>query len=434
MTVPLTLLEVPDYDIGLRGKLVRSEKLIGKSGVAFCTILHGLSVVDEVTDTLVSNKDNGYPDEKVVIDESTRVELPWKSGSITAVIGDLADGEGVPVPASPRGQVARLQERYASHGLVPILGFEYELWIFEAASGVPLGTKRPTGWEHPLGLAENAYSLSRVAQAHNLAVELIDRLEQVDIPVEAFHSELGPGFFEFALMPQPALRAADGAARANQYLRELAAERGLRASFMAKPFADRSGAGGHVHSSLVRDGANAFASEPGRLSDVGSAYLAGLLETLGDLTALFNPFVNSFKRLDKEMYVAEAATWDIDDRGAACRVLLDSMHGARVEHRRPGADANPYLVTAGLLAGGLVGIEESLELQKAGRGNDLTPLPRDLGTATSKFEESRYAKAAFGETFVAAYAATRRAELAAYELWLRNTITDWELRRYGDHL
>jgi glutamine synthetase len=434
MTVPLTVLEVPDYDIGLRGKMLRAEKLTGDSGAAFCTIVHGLSVVDEVTDTLVSNQGNGYPDEKIVIDESTRVELPWRSGSITAVIGDLADAEGVPVPASPRGQVARLQERFAGHGLVPTLGFEYELWIFEAAAGVPVGTRGPTGWEHPLGGAENAYSLSRVAQAHDLAVELVDRLEQVGVPVEAFHSELGPGFFEFALMPQPALRAADGAARAKQYLRELAAERGLRVSFMAKPFADRSGAGGHVHSSLARDGANAFASEPGRLSDVGRGYVAGLLETLGDLTALFNPFVNSFKRLDKEMYVAETATWGVDDRGAACRVLLGSMAGARVEHRRPGADANPYLVTAGLLAGGLVGIEEGLALQESGRGDDSSPLPGDLGTAIARFEGSRYAKEAFGETFVQAYAATRRAELAAYERWLRATITDWEMRRYGDHL
>jgi glutamine synthetase len=91
-------------------------------------------------------------------------------------------------------------------------------------------------------------------------------------------------------------------------------------------------------------------------------------------------------------------------------------------------------VTAGLLAGGLVGIEEGLALQESGRGDDSSPLPRDLGTAIARLEGSRYAKEAFGETFVQAYAATRRAELAAYERWLRATITDWEMRRYGDHL
>lgn len=421
MSVALTQLEVPDYDLGLRGKLVRTEKLDG-DGLAFCTIVHGLSLADEVTDTPTSNAANGYPDTRVRVDLDTVVDLPWRAGRVSAAIGDLVDADDVPIPASARGLVGRLAARYAERGLEPVLGFEYELWLEDAATRTPLGR------------TENAYSLSRLRETEELASTFIDRMELVGAPVEAFHSELGPGFFEFALKPQPALRAADGAARARQYFRDLCAERGLRATFMAKPYGDRSGAGGHVHSSLVRDGRNVFANRPGELSPLARTYLAGLLATMGDLSALVLPFVNSYKRLDKEMFVAESATWGEDDRSTALRVLLDSVSGARVEHRRPGADANPYLVAAALLGGGLVGIEEGLELPPPGLRADAEPLPADLRSAAERLEASHHAKDVLGEDFVTGYVATRRDEAARYERWLQTTITDWERRRYGEHL
>ncbi|WP_436701738.1 glutamine synthetase family protein [Nocardioides sp. BYT-33-1] len=421
MSVALTQLEVPDYDLGLRGKLVRTEKLDGE-GLAFCTIVHGLSLTDEVTDTPTSNAANGYPDARVRVDPDTVVELPWRTGSVTAAIGDLVDADGVPIAASARGLVGRLADRYAELGLEPVLGFEYELWIEDAAT------------RSPLGRTENAYSLTRLRETEELATTFVDRMEHVGAPVEAFHAELGPGFFEFALKPQPALRAADGAARARQYFRDLCADRGLRATFMAKPYGDRSGAGGHVHSSLARDGQNVFAERPGEASPLAERYLAGLLATMGDLSALVLPFVNSYKRLDKEMFVAESATWGPDDRSTALRVLLDSVPGARVEHRRPGADASPYLVAAALLGGGLVGIDEGLTLPPPGPRPDAEPLPADLRTAADRLEASYHAKTVLGEDFVRGYVATRRDEAARYERWLRTTITDWELRRYGEHL
>jgi glutamine synthetase len=415
--------EIPDYDLGLRGKLLAADKVRG-GGARFCTIIHGLSVIDEVTDTPVSNAGNGYPDAAIAFDESTRVELPWRAG-LEAIIGDLVDDAGRPVPASARGQLVRLQSQYADLGLAPVLGFEYEVWLFEgdASPGMP----------RPFGSSENAYSLSRVAQALPLAAEFVARMEQIGSPVEAFHSELGPGFFEFALKPQPAVQAADGAARARQYLRDLATEMGLRASFMAKPYAGKSGAGGHVHTSLSKEGTNVFADAAAQISDLGAALVAGLVETLPDLTVMFNPFVNSFKRIDKEMFVAEQATWSVDDRSAACRLLLDNVSGARVEHRRPGADANPYLVAAAILGGGLTGITESMTLPPR-NDPDGEALPGTLGAALERFESSPRPKAIFGEDFVQVYAATRANEWSRYQDWLRSTITDWETSRYLESL
>src|SRR5689334_18946819 len=261
--VGMTQLEIPDYDLGIRGKLVRTNKTRGAGSLAMCTILYGLSVVDEVTDTPFSNAANGYPDARLVPDESTRISLSWRDG-VDAVIADLVGADGHPVEMSPRNVLQSLLRRYDEVDLQPVLGFEYELWLFHGDSSA----------RRPFGATENAYSLSRVGEAESLAIDFINRMESVGITVEMFHSELGPGFFEFTLAPAPALKATDNAVRARQYLRDLCAERGLHASFMAKPFADKSGAGGHVHSSLMRDGVNVFSDGARRLSREGMHYLA----------------------------------------------------------------------------------------------------------------------------------------------------------------
>jgi glutamine synthetase len=429
--VPTVRLEVPDYDLGLRGKAVRADKLRPGARAAMCTIVYGLSVADDVTDTPLSSAANGFPDAFAVPDEATRVTLPWRR-SAEAVIADMVHEDGRPVDESPRTVLARLVEGFGALDLQPVLGFEYEVYVSHVND--------PGEGISPLGRTISAYSLLRLAETEDLAEEFLSRMESIGNPVEAFHSELGPGFFEFAMAPAPALRAADGAARARQYFRELCAERGLRATFMAKLHMDQSGSGGHVHQSLNRGGTNVFSDGAGQLSVTARRYLAGLIDSMGDLTVLFNPFLNSYKRLDASFFVATRATWGPDNRNAACRLILDGpASAARVEHRRPGADANPYLVAAGMVAGGLHGLRRELE---PGRpleaGDDIATsgaeLPTTLAAAVDAFEGSDLAGELLGRPFVDAYAATRRGEIQAYDSWWRSTVTDWELRRYLEHL
>jgi glutamine synthetase len=422
--VALTQLEVADYDLGIRGKLVRADKTHHPAGLAFCTILYGLSIVDEVTDTPFSNAANGYPDALLAPDESTRVELPWRPGT-DAVIADLTGSDGVPVEMSPRAVLRSLANRFARLDLQPVLGFEYEVWLFSRA-----GEAGEAG--RPAGRTENAYSLTRQAEMSGLAGDFIGRMHQVAVEVEMFHAELGPGFFEFTLAPADAVRAADNAVRARQYLRDLCVERGLHASFMAKPFADKSGAGGHIHSSLNRDGANIFGDENRKLSGVAKHYLAGLLSGMTDTTLMLNPYVNSYKRIDPEMFTPAAATWGHDDRSAACRVILTDRQSARVEHRRPGADANPYIAAAAILAAGLRGLLEETALPTS--ADESPELPGDLATAVAQFENSPWLAELFGKPFCTSFAATRRAEAQRYDQWIRNTITTWELSRHLEHI
>jgi glutamine synthetase len=420
----MTQLEVADYDLGIRGKLVRAEKTHGAASLAFCTILYGLSIVDEVTDTPFSNADNGYPDALLVPDESTRVELPWRPRT-DAVIADLTGADGVPVEMSPRTVLHSLSTRYGELGLQPVLGFEYEVWLFHQATGPDVDARRP------LGSTENAYSLTRCAEINVIADEFINRMHLVGIEIEMFHAELGPGFFEFTLAPAPADRAADSAVRARQYLRDLCAERGLHASFMAKPFADKSGAGGHVHSSLTRDGANIFTDQNRALSPEARYYLAGLLAGMPDTTLMLNPYVNSYKRIDPEMFTPAVTTWGHDDRGAACRVIVNDRKSARIEHRRPGADANPYIVAAAILAAGLRGLREKMALPAP--RDEPTGLPGDLVSAVAQFENSTWLPDLLGKPFCTSFAATRRAAAGRYQQWMHRTITTWELSRHLEH-
>lgn len=421
MTEPiaLTQLEVPDYDLGLRGKVMRAAKS-HKSGLAFCTIVYGLSLVDEVTDTPISNVGNGYPDAPLTVDESTRIELPWRRG-MDAVLADLVDSDGAPLEVSPRTAVRSLASRFGEWGVEPILGFEYELWLFRDG---------PAG-RVPVGRTENAYSLTRSVEIGDLLTEYVSRMDQIGIEIEMMHSELGPGFFEFTLAPRPALQACDNAARARQYLRDLCAERGLHASFMAKPYGDKSGAGGHVHSSLNRNGENIFVEKNLQLSPDAEHYLAGLVTTMADVTLLLNPYVNSYKRIDPAMFTPCTASWGDDDRSSACRLILGDRHSARVEHRRPGADATPYLVAIALLAGGLRGLQQRTELPAADVGP--AALPGDLRSALTHFENAIWLNDMLGKDFCATFASTRRAEVDRYETWLKTTITEWETARHLEH-
>ena len=432
MTVPpMVRLEVPDYDLGLRGKLESGGKARPGARLSFCTILFGLSLTDEVTDTPLGSAANGYPDAFAVPDETTRVALPWRPGT-EAVIADLVHGDGRPVAEAPRALVQRLLNQFDLFDVEPIYGYEYEVYVTHDADSA---LER-----RPLGRTINGYSLSRLTESQQITDVFLSRMESIGIPVDMFHSEIGPGFFEFALGPVDPLRAADNAARARQFFRETCSELGYQATFMAKRYAGESGSGGHVHQSLRRGGRNVFSDGEGALSPDGAHYLGGLLATMGDFSAMTNPFVNSYKRLDPALFVATRATWGTDNRNAACRVLLNvSPASARVESRRPGADASPYLVAAALLAGGLHGLRHAIDPGPPIKVGDHlattgAALPVDLSSAITAFRASDVVREALGPEFVACFAATRLAEQKAFDDWWLGSVSEWELARYPEHI
>jgi len=426
-------IEVPDLDGGLRAKLVSLDKALAAPGAALCSIVFGLTAADDVYESGVSSYANGFPDLLAPADLATVRVLPWRPG-VASVICDLRSPAGEEVPLAPRTVLRTVAGRCAAAGYEPRFAVEYEVFVLHADPDLI-----SAGRHHdlrPLGRTANAYSALRLTDVGELGREFMDRMSAAEAPVDSFHTELGYGMVEFALAHAPALDAADRAARAKTYFKDLCAERGLVATFMAKWKPGESGSGAHVHQSLWRHGQNAFAGEGGGLSPLARHYAAGQLATMPAFTAIFNPNVNSYRRISVAAWTPENATWGMDNRTAALRAITAPAPTAvRLEHRRAGADANPYLLIAALLAGGLHGIETAREPPDPCTGNaagdaNAPRLPASLPEAIAALRGSELARELLGGDFTDHYALSRQVEWDLWTQWLSTQVTEWELRRY----
>ena len=443
-------LEVPDLDGGLRAKLVSAAKAASPLGAAMCTIMFGLTQADDVYESPASSAANGYPDLVMRPDPATFRPLPWCEGT-AAVLCDLLRADGTLFPLAPRTVLRAVADRCGELGFEARFAAEWELCVVHAGDGPQDGGRQsqrggrgePGGrgapderaGPVPLGRTMNAYSSLRLRELRPLVQAFFERMEAVGICVESVHTELGHGMVEFALAHAPALEAADHAARAKAYLKELCGERGLVATFMPKWRTGAPTSGCHFHQSLWRDGANAFAAADGALSPLARHYLAGQLQTLTDFSVLFNPSVNAFRRLQPGTWTPATASWGVDNRTAAIRALTGAPKAVRLEHRRPGADVNPYLAIAAMLAGGLHGIAGQLEPPAPATADayadDRFPrLPATLADAAAALRDSPVAADLLGGEFVRHYLLSREVELRLWREWEAEQVTEWEQRRY----
>ncbi len=432
----LVQLEVPDLDGSLRAKLVSVPKALSAAGAAMCTIMFGLTQADDVYESPVTSADNGYPDLVMRPDMATLRRLPWCEATM-AVLCDLFGTDGAACPLAPRTVLRAVADRCSELGFEARFAAEWELCVVRQRDELRAGELRPgeRGELVPLGRTMNAYSSLRLRELRPLIQAFFERMEAVGIAIESVHTELGHGMVEFAIAHAPAMEAADHAIRAKTYLKELCGEQGLVATFMPKWRTGAATSGCHFHQSLWRDGANAFASPDGGLSRLARHYLAGQLATMADFTVLFNPSVNAFRRLQPGTFTPATASWGLDNRTAAIRAITGSPKGARLEHRRAGADVNPYLAIAAMLAGGLHGIAEKVEEPAPAAGDACADsrfrsLPSTLADAIAALRDSRVAPALLGREFVGHYLLSREVELRLWREWETEQVTDWEHRRY----
>lgn len=432
--IDLVQMEIPDLNGALRGKFAAAKKVSEGSKGAICTVLYQMTPADDVWESTHSSYENGFPDVLAVPDLSTAVVLPWRQG-MGSILYDVIYPDGTPFPLAPRNILRKVDQRFSETGYTPMFGVEYEAFVFHADRET-----LQSGRHHDLtsiGRMSNAYRLTQAEETRELGAAFIRRMRSIGISVEVFHTELGLGAIEFAMAPAEALSAADNAIRAKTYFREICAERGLTATFMAKWRIGDSGCGAHVHQSIWKNGHNAFHDvETGKLSEVGHKYLAGMLASLSDCGVIFRPYVNSFRRFNVAAWSPENVSWGYDNRSAALRVIdYPEPKAYRIEHRVPGADANPYLSLAAMLAGGHYGIANGLVPASAVRGNalkapDAPRLANNLGDATDVFERSAFCRDYFGDDFVEHYAASRRTELQYWNDWLASQVTSYELSRH----
>ncbi|MFW2383301.1 MAG: glutamine synthetase, partial [Acidimicrobiales bacterium] len=261
--------------------------------------------------------------------------------------------------------------------------------------------------------------------------------------VEGSNAEYGPGQFELNTGPADAMTAADNTALFKSIVKQVAVQHGFRATFMPKPWTEQSGSGMHVHTSLnAADGSNAFAQcSDGEPNDLMRAWLGGLLEHAESMTLIGTPTSNGPKRVRPFTFAPTHVTWGLDNRSVLARCIAESGSRAnRVEFRSSGADANPYLIIAAILAAGVDGIERSLDPGEMSAGDlysnpgSATPLPTDLPGAIAAFAGSPLAER-LGDVFSRSYASIAEAEvaLAAEHNPDPDDVNDWERARFIEH-
>jgi glutamine synthetase len=423
-----------DVDGVWRGKYVSLEKLLSaaKGGLGFCDVVFGWDLADELYDNAkVTGWHTGYPDARAVVDLSTARVIPWEPDT-AAFILDFVNPDGSPFEPSPRQLLQRIGRRARALGFLPRVGSEYEYFLFRETPQ----SLREKGFRELATLSPGmfGYSWLRSSASAGLVHALIDGLDAFGVPVEGMHTETGPGVYETAVLYDDLERAADKSALFKTAVKEICARHGVTACFMAKWNASLPGCSGHLHQSLwdVGGTVNRFhdPSAPDGASATLRHYVGGQIALMPELTALYWPNVNSYKRSVENTWAPTTATWGVENRTCAIRVIGDSPKSMRVEYRQPGADVNPYVAMAASLAAGLWGIENEVEPPAACAGNgyaaDAAPLPRNLKDAVELLRRSERAREILGEGFVDHYLRTRDWEVRKFE----RAVTTWELERY----
>jgi len=422
-----------DVDGVMRGKYMSRAKFLSalEKGFGFCDVVLGWDSNDQLYDNVTyTGWHTGYPDANVrIIPESCR-PLPWEGDGLFFLSEFVPPAEAI----CPRGILRRVIERARRMGYTAYVGFEYEFFVFnETPESVRAKNYRDL---QPLAPGYFGYSVLRNSVHSDFYRHLLETCETMRFGIEGLHEETGPGVIEAAITFDEAQSAADKAALFKTFAKIIAQRNNKMATFMAKWSRDWPGQSGHVHMSLKgKGGKGAFfdAKKPHTMSATQRHFIGGQQKYLAELLAMVAPTVNSYTRLIPGFWAPTDASWGVDNRTCALRVIPGSEKAQRVEFRIAAADANPYIVLSAALMSGLYGIEHEIEPGKPVEGNAYhqklpknLALPTTLWDAAQKLKGSKMARECFGDAFVDHFAATREWE----EREFRKAITDWELARY----
>jgi glutamine synthetase len=371
----------------------------------------------------------GYPDAPVrILPESCR-SIPFEDNGLFFLSEFTGNAERV----CPRATLRRVLNRARNLGFEVYAGFEYEVFFFDETPE----SVREKNYRNlkPMAPGWFGYSVIRNSTASEFYRQLLATCEAMDFGIEGLHEETGPGVIEAAIAFDQALASADKAALFKTFTKVIAQRNKMMATFMAKWSRDWPGQSGHIHLSLQRDGKPVFhdESKPHQMSDIMRHFVGGQQKLLPELLAMVAPTVNSYTRLIPGFWAPTDATFGVENRTCALRVIPGSAKTQRVEYRVAAADANPYVILAAAVGSGLWGIENRIEPEPLVEGNaydhtfpDRLALPRTLWDAAQRLKSSAMAREWLGDAFVDHFAATREWE----EREFRKHITDWELARY----
>ena len=371
---------------------------------------------------------SGYGDYIMKPDLGTVRPVPWLEGTALVLCDVLDHHTHAPVPHSPRAILKRQVMRAEALGFTAIMATELEFFLFQgthdaiASNGFALT---------PISRYNEDYHIFQTAKEEPVMRPIRNHLRAMGVPVEGTKGEAEAGQEELNIKYAGALATADHHTLSKHAVKEIAHQQGFSATFLPKWHHDRGGSAAHVHQSLWKDGANVFydADKPLAKSELMDHYMAGLLKYAPHYTYFMAPYINSYKRFAKGTFAPTQIVWSVDNRTAAFRLCGDGTKGIRVECRVPGADMNPYLACAAMLAAGLEGITEKLALQDAFVGDAYestdNQIPNTLRDAREALLASDMLRAAFGEGVIAHYARAAEVEIEDFN----RVVTDYEIAR-----
>jgi len=431
--MPITSVRVLYADLHgvARGKDVPLAEFehAAEHGLAFCSAVMGT----DLRHTPVLGPQEGFPDLIARPDVATMISLPWEPG----VVACLADVEppvgGAPV-CDPRGALRRAVADLDSLGYEPIVGPELEFFLLARDPDAPGGLRR-----HVDNLSM-VYTVGPQADPDGLVRGITEQLAEVGLGVLAVNHEFMNSQYEINLRHSGALDAADRAFRLKTAVKDIAAQNGLLATFMGKPFNDQGGSGTHLHISLSRDGRNILGAPDGDhgVSPELRSFTAGVLRHAPALMAFLNPTINAYRRIKPDSLAPTHANWGWDNRATFVRIPPERGGATRVELRIGDGAANPYLAIAAALLAGADGLRRELEPPEplAGDAYHADPeligaeLPKTLEAALDELEGDSVLREGLGSEIVETFLTMKRFEIERHRAW----VSDWEIAEYLHHL
>ena len=417
----------------LQGKYLHAAYFVEHAlghGVEGCNYLLAVDTeMNTVDGYAISSWEAGYGDMEFTLDLDTIRWVPWLERTVM-IQCDLALTDGTPVPMSPRAMLASQVERAAGHGWSAVAGTELEFVVYRD-SFEEAWTKGYTGLT-PANQYNVDYSIVGSGRVEPLLRRIRSDMWTAGMTVESAKGECNLGQHEIGFLFDDVVTTCDNHSVYKTGAKMIAADMGQSLTFMAKPN-EREGNSCHIHLSLRGlDGSTIF-WEDGERTALYDHFIAGVLATMREFTLFYAPNINSYKRFAQGSFAPTAVAWGQDNRTCSVRTVGEGS-SARMENRVPGGDCNPYLAVAAMMAGGLHGIEQELELEPMMTGNayesDAPLVPHTLREARDLFAASEVARQAFGEDVVDHYVNMADVEITAFDA----AVTDWELRRGFERL
>ncbi|WP_292972810.1 glutamine synthetase family protein [Novosphingobium sp.] len=419
-----------------RGKRLRKHEVIAvyESG----RFLPGSVLVVDITGRDCEETglvwEDGDADRYVYPVPGTLVRAPWLGEHYAQFLTSFYELDGTPNDLDPRHVLGKVIDGLADEGLTPVVAVELEFYLCDLEGGRPVPARGMVTGHRSNDI--QVYGLREMEDLQPFFDDLYEACDAQGLPLESGISEYAPGQFEFTLRHKAdALRATDDAIMYKRLVKGVAVAHGLEATFMAKPFAESAGSGMHLHISMNdTDGKNAFASDNPEGTPLLRHAIGGMKALLAESMAIFAPNANSFRRFKANSYAPVAATWGVNNRTVSLRIPAGSPASRHVEHRICGADANPYLAMAAVLAAQLHGIKHQIDPGPAVVGNGYEAegadirLPNHWAAAIEAFETSELMKQYLGERFVKHYSTVKGVEMARFMAEVTELDYSWYLR------